>query len=288
MTDEAGLSPAHTAAGRLQRALLERLYAHEEEGTLPTSGRFLFYELVQAGIVPKAATGKRRPDQNTSEALTRLREVGLVPWDWIVDETRELTWWRTASSVAEYVTDEVAHASLDRWNGWPGPLILCESRSLAGALRDLASGYACPIASTNGQARGFLVSKVAPTIGATQRVLYLGDWDWQGRQIEEATRRTLIEHSGLRGDQLARRWERVALTEAQVRDNDLPIIQKPDHRYRPVRHYEAVETEAFGQAAIVAAVQARLDALMPEPLEDVLVREARERAEVAERLRGLQ
>ena len=44
----------------------------------------------------------------------------------------------------------------------PAPLILCESRSLAGTLRDLAARYACPIASTNGQARGFLITEVAP------------------------------------------------------------------------------------------------------------------------------
>ena len=44
-----GLSPSHTSKGRLQRALLELLDAHEREGTLPTSGRSLFYELVQAG-----------------------------------------------------------------------------------------------------------------------------------------------------------------------------------------------------------------------------------------------
>lgn len=53
--DETGLSAADTAKGRLQRALLERIDVHEREGTLPTSGRFLFYELVQAGVVSKAA-----------------------------------------------------------------------------------------------------------------------------------------------------------------------------------------------------------------------------------------
>ena len=63
-TDEAGLSAPHSAKGRLQRALLGLLRVHEREDTLPTSNRFLFYELVQAGIVPKAATGARRADQN--------------------------------------------------------------------------------------------------------------------------------------------------------------------------------------------------------------------------------
>jgi hypothetical protein len=293
-----GLSPAHTAKGRLQRELLKRLDVHERERTLPTSARFLYYELVQLGVVakPKPLGAKgRRSDQNPIDALTHLREAELVPWDAIEDETRKLGEFQTAPSVAQYVTDRVAEASLDRWDGQPAPLILCESRSLAGVLYNLAATYCCPIASTNGQARGFLITKVAPTLQPGQRVLYLGDWDWCGRQIEEATRRTLIEHSDDWDDYLddldddvdQDLWERVALTAEQVRVNDLPVISKPDRRYKPVRYYNAVETEALGQARIVAAVRARLDELLPESLDSVLERQKRQRAEVAEALRRL-
>lgn len=188
-------SPAHTAKGRLQRELLKRLRVHEREGTLPTSHRFLFYELEHLGVVSKVRTGARRADQNCIDALTLLREAGLIPWDAIVDETRSLDEFVTAPTVAEYLNDRVSEASIDRWAGEPAPLILCESRSLAGALRGLAARYACPIAATNGQARGFLISKVAPMLQTGQRILYVGDWDWCGRQIEEHTRRTLAEHS---------------------------------------------------------------------------------------------
>ena len=172
-----GLSAPHTAAGRLQRELMSRLREHQRDGMLPTNGRFLFYELSQAGIVPKhkplGAPG-RRSDQNMMDALTHLREVGLVPWDVIEDETRALHEWQTAPTVAEYVTDAVDYATLDRWDGEPPPLTLCESRSLAGVLHDHAAAYACPIAATNGHSRGFLISKVAPMLKPGQRVLYLG------------------------------------------------------------------------------------------------------------------
>ena len=62
-------------------------------------------------------------------------------------------------------------------------------------------------------------------------------------------------------------------------------ISKPDRRYSPVRHYDAVETEALGQANIVAALRLRLDELMPEPLADVLERQDQQRARVAAELR---
>lgn len=295
MTDKR-LSAPHTAAGRLQRALLRQLRVHEREGTLPTSHRFLFYELVGLGIVskerPPRTDGKkgRRTDQNLIDALTHLRQEGIVKWDWIVDETRSLTTWRVAPSVAEYVADAADSASLDRWDGEPAPLILCESRSLAGTLHSLAAVYACPITSTNGQCRGFLITKVAPALERGQRVLYLGDWDRCGMQIEANARRTLVEHSedwedyDEDGEEL---WERVALTAAQVQQHSLPVIQKRDGRYRGVRYFDAVETEALGQARIRDILRDRLDELMPEPLNSVLERQRRQRERVAEQLRQM-
>jgi hypothetical protein len=43
----------------------------------------------------------------------------------------------------------------------------------------------------------------------------------------------------------------------------------------------------FGQARIVAALTARLDELMPEPIDAVLERQDAQRAQVAEQLRGI-
>ncbi len=79
MTDEAGLSRADSAKGRLQRAVLERLHVHEREGTLPTSTRFLFYELVQLGVVSKTNLGKKRlQSYGTSPASRRCVSASIV------------------------------------------------------------------------------------------------------------------------------------------------------------------------------------------------------------------
>ena len=119
--------------------------------------------------------------------LAKLDSVALVPWDWIEDETRTLDEWQTAPTVAEYVTGAVAYATIDRWNGQPAPLILCESRSLAGVLRGLAGLDACPLASTNGQTRGFLVSKVAPTLERHLRFRW-AHWEQDGASTKSAPR----------------------------------------------------------------------------------------------------
>jgi len=175
--------------GSLRLALLELLEEHERDNALPTSARFLFYELVQRGILSKQRkTQGRRPDQNISDALTDLRERGDVPWDWIVDETRSLDDSRGASTLREWMLDVLPGARLDPWAG-NVPLILTESRSLAGVLRRLVDDYAVLIAATNGQVGGFLHTEIIPILRPRQQILYLGDLDLSGSQIEDNTRR---------------------------------------------------------------------------------------------------
>ena len=153
---------------------------------------------------------------------------------------------------------------IDRWDSQPAPLVLCESRSLAVTLRNLAFTYGCPLASFNRQTRGFLITRVAPNVVAGKPVLYVGDKDYGGGQIEAANQRTLVEYSPA-GLTVVDNWERIALTDEQIRVNNLPAIRKPVRRFRPVRYFDAVEAEAPGQANIVNALRARLDDLL-QPL----------------------
>ncbi len=274
------LSPATTEAGRLQRACLAVLAEHESSGALPTSNRFVFYELVQGGIVSKRPTGKRRADQGVIDASYQLRERGIVPWRWIVDETRELYEWAYGSTIAEYLAgDALRSARLDLWDGEPPPLILCESRTFGGVLRrTLAPTYLCPVAATNGQCGGFLVTDVGPLLVGNERpVLYVGDLDLSGGQIEANTRRVLEREAGRDLD-----WRRLALTEAQAEQRGLNGVAKEDRRYRDGRSHLAVEVEALGQTVVTEIIREGLDALLPEPLHVVRERERREREALAE------
>jgi hypothetical protein len=260
----------------------ELLLEHEAAGELPTSNRFLLYELRQASDPRLYGVRNRRDghsqDQYVSEASAWLRDNGLVPWDWIVDETRSLTAYLYAPSVAEYLSDAVEDARLDCWGGEPPPLIICESRTFGGVLaRTIAAEYLCPVTATNGQAGGFLRTNIVPILeGNDRRVLYIGDLDLAGGDIEANTRRVIEEETG------PRRWERVALTARQARG--LPKVEKVDLRFRPHRLHEAVEVEALGQGIVTGIVRAALDALLPEPLELVRAREDAEREQSRRRL----
>jgi hypothetical protein len=134
-----------------------------------------------------------------------------------------------------------------------------------------------PIASTNGQCGGFLHTEVVPALDSIKEpvIIYLGDLDLAGSQIEANTRRVIEDYTR------PLEWERLAVTAGQVDEFALEPITKRDRRYRDGRRHQAVETEALSQQVLTRLLTDRLDALLPEPLEDVLERERAQRAEIA-------
>jgi hypothetical protein len=276
--------------GRLRKIVHDLLKEHEAQGpdSLPTNGRFLFYELAQRGVLkkhkPKGAAG-RRSDQDMHDALTDLRENGVIPWSWITDETRKRYDYSGWKSIKEAALSRVHHARLCPWRG-RAPTILTESRAVAGVLRKLMIEYAVVVAAVGGHCAGFLRNEIAPELEPGDTVLYVGDGDLQGGQIEEHTREVLEE---LVGGEL--NWTRIALTEEQIDRYDLRQwqIMKVDRRYKPSHpNYRgpAIEAEALKQHVLVQIVRDALDALLPETLERVHEREARQRRSILARLRG--
>jgi hypothetical protein len=291
--DDVLLSAAGSKAGKLQRACLDLLRRHESRGAIPTNNNFLFYELEQRGVVPKhydginPGTGQkfaRTPRQDVSRATMHLREIGLIPWHWIEDESRTLTVWSYGATVLDRLRDSADTARIDAWDGSEPPLIICESRATAGVLRTTAYEYLTPITATGGQCGGFIVNEIVPLLRDERHVLYVGDYELRGpaEQIEANTQRYVEKHAGRtfgHGE-----WTKIALTEAQVnRSSRLHnlTITKIDKRYKPPKRYEAVECEALGQEVLVQLVRRHLDRLLPEPLNDVRERETEERQRTA-------
>jgi hypothetical protein len=267
-----------TKIGRLRKRVFELLEDHQKDGAIPTSVRFLFYELVQARILSKEKTGARRPDQDLADAIFDLRDQGVIPWDWIVDETRSFDDYSGSATVADDLLLYLDAAQIDPWRGHI-PTIITESRSLAGVLRVLVRNYRARITATGGQVGGFLRTDVGPKLKAGDNVGYLGDLDLAGGDIEANTRRVLEEIVGGKLN-----WTRLALTREQVDEHDLPIIIKRDRRFKDGGEHEAVETEALSQTLIVDIVRDWLDELLPQPLERVLVRERHQRARLRQLL----
>lgn len=273
-----------TKRERTRQVVLDQLSVHERDGTLPTTGRFLFYELEQRGEATKPDPNDRRPNkrrslgwppgsQDITDALTALRDEDVIPWDWLVDTERSAAVFSHAPTVAEYMLDRLDEATINPWPG-PPPLILCEDRGTAEVLERVAAAYACPIAGTKGNANGFLRALAGDLLDGEDRrrdVIYLGDLDRCGEDIERNSRR-VISCSGIpwMGE-----WRRLALTEQQVSDYGITPMERTDGRDGEVRG--ACELQALGQAELARLLRAELDGLLPEPLASVHEREREQR-----------
>ncbi|MEN3280052.1 MAG: hypothetical protein V7607_1192 [Solirubrobacteraceae bacterium] len=283
--DVSGIYYGRGKSAALREAVHERLLAHEAAGELPTNNRFILYELRQESSPALYGSksrgrgkGARSEDQNVSDACTWLREQGVVDWNWIVDETRSLTTYMYAGTVGQYLLRMIDGARLNCWGKGSPPLLLCESRTFGGVLkRGLAKKYLCPVAPTNGQVGGFLHTDVAPMLQANDDVLYVGDYDLRGADIEANTRRVLQNIVG------PLNWTRIALTGAQVQEYGLVPVMKHDAVKGGA--FEAVEVEALGQTIVTKIIREALDARLPEPLEVVIDRQRAQRAEARQRIR---
>jgi hypothetical protein len=291
-----GLSAPSTVKGRMQRLALSKMRQKQQAGEVPTSIRFIFYELEQEGLLSKRVVkldgteGKRKPTADLTDALTVLRERGLVPWDWIVDESRDVEAWRFASTVGEYLLESVGRARIDRFPDTVRPVILCEARGVGGVLsRGIARDYLVTVAPCGGQSNGYLRTKVASHLeDEDTRVLYLGDHDLCGNDIEENTRRVLEHATGRTFSEDT--WERLMLTDRQcaaLEARGVEPIQKRDNRFKDGRPHDAFEVEALGQSLVTQIVRDRLEELAPAPLAAVLAREEEQRQQVSKFLERL-
>jgi len=275
----------------MQRTALDWLRKKEANGEIPTNLRFLFYELEQAGEVSKntvkldGTPGKRKPSADLTSAVTHLRNIGLIPWDWIVDESRHIQSWNYGRTVLDCVLENVDYSSLDRFPDVPRPVLLCESRAIGGVLeRTVALEYLVTVIPTGGQANGFLRTQAARQLAEFLKEgevlpLYIGDHDDAGNDIEANTRRVL-EHAC---QHTFDNWERLMLTDEQCRmlkRRGVQPIEKTDKRYKDGNPHLAYEAEALGQKLVTQIVRDRLEALAPVPLDEIQEREKEQIEEV--------
>jgi hypothetical protein len=181
----------------------------------------------------------------------------------VVDRTRHIADHLGWSSILAATRAMAEGAHLDPWRG-RAPLLVVESESLAGLFEPLAARYRIVLVSVRGQAGGaYLVNDVRPYVerGHTE-VLYVGDFDKAGGDIEDSARERLETHSGRR-----LRWSRLALTAEQVEAHDLPLIERYDHRDGQTR--EVCECEAMPQAILLDLVETAVRDRLPAPLQAV-------------------
>ena len=211
-----------------------------------------------------------------------MREEGVIPWGWIADSERSLSVWEHFPNVLACMHAAIGDFPLNPWHPLEPPLVLTETKGNAEVLESTVFPYRCPIAGLKGQSgAGFLRTKIARLLALDRRVLYLGDHDLCGHQIEANTRRVLED---VTGRDFAGAWTRIGLTAEQIEESaraGRPIepILKIDGRYGDKTPREAWECEALGQKGIVDLVDDALTRLLAQMCKGLILDRVRAREE---------
>src|SRR5262249_4984038 len=103
--------------GRARRSLdlIEAMYLAAEKAQ-PITGRGVGYKLFTAGLIPSMAMNEM---QRVYRLLKEAREEGVIPWDWIVDETREIERVATWNDRDHFARTLAQSYRRDFWNQQP-------------------------------------------------------------------------------------------------------------------------------------------------------------------------
>ena len=213
----------------------------------PTGARFTYYTATSHGIVPKTVDGYRK----VQRAILKMRREGVIAWSWIVDSNRWMRKPSTYGSVEEALrsTAEFYRRALRR-DAETVVEVWCESESVAGVLYPITAEWDVPLYPIKGQTSDSFAWGAAQQYRDDDRdllILYVGDHDPAGYEIETNLRRKLTEFAER---EIA--WRRLACTADDVDDLGLSGTAPKKASYRDALTGElvrwsgpAVEIEAI-------------------------------------------
>jgi hypothetical protein len=224
--------------GELAEKLLE--IAENEDGGEPKTGRRYYYLALSHGYInpDMSATkeGKKSRDaasERVTSTLGILRKQGRLPWDMVLDLTRELTEWRMYGSPREARAFMRRSYQEDRWIGQPRfPIMVVEKDTMEPSCEPLARRWLMPFASSRGYGSLTLQHDTAAMLLRRQQqhpeqeliIFYVGDFDPSGLDLERQWQEVLGDFG------VSVMWARLALTLQQANDpafRRLSIAVKP-------------------------------------------------------------
>jgi hypothetical protein len=124
-----------------------------------------------------------------SRQLTWAREQGAIPWEWIVDETREAERVSAWENPAAFIKTVQRSYRRDRWTDQPEWLeVWSEKGTIRGTLAPVLQDYGVTFRVMHGFASSTAVHQVAEETQRASKaltVLYVGDWDPSGMHMSD-------------------------------------------------------------------------------------------------------
>ena len=225
----------------------------------PVSVRHVFYRMTDPSLpvpVEKTEKGYRQVQRR----IALMRERGALPYPWIVDSSRMGWHVLTYDDPADYVRASADSYRFDLWADVDEEVeVWCESRSIAGVLRDTCGELAVSLYPTSGFSSKTLAWEAAQHYTKPTRIIYVGDYDPAGVLIDVSLERELKRHTDV---ELF--FFRVAINEIQIAEYDLPKKPRKESDKRSPSIVETVEAEAMPAPILRAVVRGWVGGYLPE------------------------
>jgi hypothetical protein len=217
----------------------------------PATVRAVCYKLFVRRLIDSMA----KAETNKVSRLLRIaRERSEIPWEWIVDETREAERVAAWDNPQAYARAVIRSYRRDYWSQQPTQFeVWSEKGTVRGLLAPVLEEYGVTFRVMHGYNSATSVHQIAnETAGAPIRALYAGDWDPSGLHMSEVDLPRRLGEYGADVD-----LDRIALTTDDVTKSGLPEFAAEQKRCDP-RHPWFVRQ--YGQRCF------ELDALDPNEL----------------------
>lgn len=211
------------------KATLELIAASREilAEIQPATVRAVCYRLFTGGYIAnmsKNETGK------VSKHLVWARENGVIPWEWIVDETREAERVNMWSNPVQVLRATMNQYRKDYWADQDCRVeVWSEKGTVRGTLAPILEKYGVTFRVQHGYGSATAMYDIAQESVASDKplhVLYVGDWDCSGMHISEVDTPARLERYGGKAS-----MERLALTEEDGPGLPSFPAKKSDVRY---------------------------------------------------------
>lgn len=269
--------PVKRRSKKEMKGLLEAtLRALEDEPGAMTI-RHLCYVMESRGYIEKTERAFKTYDGH----LVNWRRKGLIPWNAFIDNTR----WYYGRNVYDGLEDALIQSrNAYRRNLWADldvyVEIWTEKDAIAGVLLDAADPYGVKVLPLRGFASLSMLYSAAVTFREMARhdkevyVYFFGDHDPSGRLIDPSALRSLEDDFGVSVN-----FDRVALTEDQMRDYNLPTRPTKKSNHSKKFKGRSVEIDALPMDALRELVDEAISQHIPHGwLEKIEGIEAQERA----------
>jgi hypothetical protein len=152
----------------------------------PATVRAVCYQLFTRGLIDSMA---KKNTNRVSRQLTDAREAGNIPWEWIVDETREPERVNTWADPAAFVRTVRRSYRRDHWALQPERVeVWSEKGTVRGTLAPVLEEYGVTFRVMHGHASATVVNQIVEESFGEDRPLiafYVGDWDPSGMHMSE-------------------------------------------------------------------------------------------------------